>query len=186
MSILTEMRRLRSIMGLSEEVEVGNLYLTDEEVTEIMSGYLEAAIWTEEERLKDEYESNKPSDEYDDPDDYEDTTEKIVKQSNQQPSQQFQGFSVADIDPDSRIQAYVDIKKFILTVGDAAASEAIDDQGLKRLGMDIWLSRNGHGSGFFDHSYENEEILMGTARNLGGVDLYLGDDNKLYFSNGHK
>jgi hypothetical protein len=24
--------------------------------------------------------------------------------------------------------------------------------------MDIWFTRNGHGSGFFDHNYENEKI----------------------------
>ena len=48
--------------------------------------------------------------------------------------------------------------------------------------MDIWFTRNGHGSGFFDHSYENEKILMDAGHKLKGVDLYVGDDNKIYFS----
>jgi hypothetical protein len=49
--------------------------------------------------------------------------------------------------------------------------------------MDIWLTRNGHGSGFFDHSYDddNEKKLMDAARSLKEKYLYIGDDNKLHF-----
>jgi hypothetical protein len=77
----------------------------------------------------------------------------------------------------------MDIRDFISYAGDEAISEAIDDGGTFRLGMDIWLTRNGHGSGFFDHSYIFEKNLMDAAKKLKGVDLYLGDDLKLYFSN---
>jgi hypothetical protein len=48
--------------------------------------------------------------------------------------------------------------------------------------MDIWLTRNGHGTGFFDRSYDNEEDLVNAARKIKSKDLYVGDDGKLYFS----
>jgi hypothetical protein len=53
------------------------------------------------------------------------------------------------------------------------------------LGHDIWLSRNGHGAGFFDRGYDDhiEKILMDSAHKLGGVDLFINDDMKLSFSN---
>lgn len=181
MPILSEIFRIKSIMGLSEGVADGQLNLNNSEMIEILKGYLNAAIWTEEERLNDEYNTGKFSDEYDDPNDYEDDIEKTVKQTN--PQQAFQGFNASDIDADSQIQAYLDIKKFIIAAGGDAVGEAIKIGGYERLGMDIWLTRNGHGAGFFDHSYEHEQALMDAAHNLREVDLYLGDDNKLHFSN---
>lgn len=48
---------------------------------------------------------------------------------------------------------------------------------------DLWLSRNGHGSGFFDGDYEGyEDYLQELAREMGGCDAYVGDDNLIYLS----
>jgi hypothetical protein len=47
--------------------------------------------------------------------------------------------------------------------------------------MDIWFTRNGHGAGFFDHNYENEDLLINAGKNLKSKDLYVGDDGKLRF-----
>ena len=44
-------------------------------------------------------------------------------------------------------------------------------------GSDFWLSRNGHGAGFFDRGL-NE--LQEAAHVYGNVDVYVGDDGKLY------
>lgn len=135
--------------------------ISEKNLLEILKGYLEAALWTEEERLKDEYENEfNYSDEID-----------------------LGSFSVDDLDDNSKIQAYIDINRFIWDSGVDAIKEAIELNGLFKLGMDIWLTRNGHGAGFFDHGYENEESLNKSAEKLKGVDLYLGDDLKLYFSN---
>ena len=49
-------------------------------------------------------------------------------------------------------------------------------------GHDFWLSRNGHGAGFFDRG--NARFwrgLQNVARGTGMIDLYAGDDGKLYF-----
>lgn len=136
---------------INEDTSEINNGLIEEEINEILKGYLESALWTEEERLNNETH-------------YEDRE-----------------FSIEDIDSDSKINAYSDIKKFIEKAGTEAINEAITENGLFKLGMDIWLTRNGHGAGFFDYSYENEEILMKTAKSLGSKYLYIGDDGKLYF-----
>jgi hypothetical protein len=54
---------------------------------------------------------------------------------------------------------------------------------LKEAGHCLWLSRCGHGSGFFDSDKfgENErDILQEKARKLGNVDLCIGDDGIIY------
>ena len=54
---------------------------------------------------------------------------------------------------------------------------------VEAAGHDFWLSRNGHGAGFFDRG--NEAVfdrLQKAASVWGGADLYLGDDGFLYFS----
>lgn len=49
-------------------------------------------------------------------------------------------------------------------------------------GHDFWLTRNGHGAGFWDRGLgEVGERLSEAARKEGEVYLYIGDDGKLYF-----
>lgn len=50
-------------------------------------------------------------------------------------------------------------------------------------GHDFWLTRNGHGTGFWDGDYPEPQatILTDAAHAFGGVHLYVGDDGKLYF-----
>ncbi len=47
---------------------------------------------------------------------------------------------------------------------------------------DFWLTRNGHGAGFWDGDYLEGDKLTALAESYGGSDLYVGDDGKLYFS----
>jgi len=49
-------------------------------------------------------------------------------------------------------------------------------------GHDFWLSRNGHGAGFFDRGYVDGvgKKLQEAARIYGTVELYVGDDGKIY------
>ncbi len=86
---------------------------------------------------------------------------------------------------DSKIQAYIDIKSFIKLAGADAVAEAIQENGADHLGHDIWLTRNGHGAGFFDRSYQFEDALVAAARAIKSVDLYISDSGQLVFSNAH-
>ncbi len=59
------------------------------------------------------------------------------------------------------------------------------DSGLEpgRAGHDFWLTRNGHGAGFWDEGLgELGERLSRAAKAYGSVNLYLGDDDKVYGS----
>jgi hypothetical protein len=151
--------------------------LTQEDINEILKGYIECALWTEEERLEDEATYDIDDEDYQEMDE----AEKIIALKGKFDKKTFSSFIADDIDIDSKIEAYNDIKKFIKEAGDEAITEAIDENGLFQLGMDIWFTRNGHGSGFFDRNYENEKILMDAGRKLKSKDLYVGDDGKLYF-----
>lgn len=49
-------------------------------------------------------------------------------------------------------------------------------------GHDFWLTRNGHGCGFWDRILNEElgNVLTEAAKSAGGCDLYVGDNGKLY------
>jgi hypothetical protein len=53
------------------------------------------------------------------------------------------------------------------------------------LGHDFWLSRNGHGTGFWDRDLgEVGDTLHTTAKLAGECNLYVGDDGRLYAEGG--
>lgn len=50
-------------------------------------------------------------------------------------------------------------------------------------GHDFWLTRNGHGAGFWDRGFGDlGEELTRAAKVYGSSDLYVGDDGLLYVS----
>lgn len=56
----------------------------------------------------------------------------------------------------------------------------------ERAGHDFWLTRNGHGAGFWDGDWDtaaNPELgsaLTAIAKTFGEIALYLGDDGRIY------
>lgn len=61
----------------------------------------------------------------------------------------------------------------------------------ERFGHDFWLTRNGHGAGYWDReelkfgpvhgsTIEAGDALSTLAEQRGSVDLYVGDDGKVY------
>lgn len=52
---------------------------------------------------------------------------------------------------------------------------------LGHAGHDFWLTRNGHGTGFWDRGLGDlGHKLTAAAKVYGSCDIYVGDDNKLY------
>jgi hypothetical protein len=56
-----------------------------------------------------------------------------------------------------------------------------------QVAHDFWLTRNGHGAGFWDDpkywgGQKNADALSKAAEAMGGKDLYVGDDGKIYIS----
>lgn len=92
------------------------------------------------------------------------------------------GLDVSDFSEEAINKAKSDIKKFM-----AKAYELFLPEELARgnkIGHDIWLSRNGHGAGFFDGDYEESDKLQSIAEDLKEVVLEYGDDKKLHFLGG--
>ena len=54
--------------------------------------------------------------------------------------------------------------------------------GYAQLAHDFWLTRNGHGAGFWDGDYPEPLAtqLTDLAHSFGESDLYVGDDGKFY------
>ena len=49
------------------------------------------------------------------------------------------------------------------------------------VGHDLWLTRNGHGAGFWDRSdHPVVDTLTGYAHSMGEFSLYVGDDGLIY------
>ena len=51
-----------------------------------------------------------------------------------------------------------------------------------QAGHDFWLTRNGHGAGFWDGDWSApyDDTLTEASKNYGQFDTYLGDDGKIY------
>lgn len=48
-------------------------------------------------------------------------------------------------------------------------------------GHDFWLTRNGHGAGYWDRGLgELGDKLTAAAKTFGGIDLYLGEDERVH------
>lgn len=76
--------------------------------------------------------------------------------------------------------AHVDCEKFwdSCVIQGIKFDHHVDD--FSRIGNDFWLTRNFHGSGFWDGDYANGDLLTDIAQAFGETYIYLGDDDKIY------
>lgn len=93
-------------------------------------------------------------------------------------------YGVGDIHPESLREAREDCAVFqrIMNLPLWQAGTVFSRD---QLGHDFWLTRNGHGVGYWDRpelSRELREKLTKASRFFGMVDLYVGDDGLLHFS----
>jgi len=114
----------------------------------ICDGYLETAIWTEEENVPN-----------------------------------LEDKSIFDFSDDAIKQAKEEIKWFIKSSIDVA-NAIFGDASYSSIGHYLWLSKNGHGAGFFDRNYENVNILMELSHQLGEIYLEVDANDKICFSGG--
>jgi len=84
--------------------------------------------------------------------------------------------SISNIDKNSINSAKKDIATFIKLAKKQAPTE-LESYNNDDLGHNIWLSRNGHGAGFFD---DNNDTLQSIAEKLKEKLIYAGDDGKIY------
>lgn len=96
-----------------------------------------------------------------------------------------ENYDADDFADEALDSAEKDVRKFIASVMEKHP-EVFEEFSLGDIGHDLWLTRVGHGAGFWDGDYDNEELKLGDylteeSKKLGHVDVYVGDDNKLYF-----
>lgn len=103
-----------------------------------------------------------------------------------------QEFSIHDFDSGTLQRAVADCDAFRAKADDiiSAAIETglvkcgpdFDEYG--RAAHDFWLTRNGHGAGFWDGDWPEPMAsqLTEIAKGFGVCEIYIGDNGKLYFS----
>lgn len=82
-------------------------------------------------------------------------------------------YDVGDIADETRWQMIADCADFQTRFG-----HLYDDS--EQAGHDFWLSRNGHGTGFFDRDTEHADELQAAAESYGEFNLYVGDDGEIH------
>lgn len=85
-------------------------------------------------------------------------------------------YSAADIAPETLRRMIADCAKFQRENGNLIGLRE------ERAGHDFWLTRNGHGAGFWDGDWPEPAatILTRLAEKFGEVNLYVGDDKKIH------
>lgn len=92
-------------------------------------------------------------------------------------------YTVADIDDAALETMYEDCREFISYDFDVLGSLPSRTYGAGQAGHDFWLTRNGHGAGFWDRGLGDiGDVLTKHAKAYGSQDLYVGDDGFLYVS----
>lgn len=88
-------------------------------------------------------------------------------------------YTIEDIAPESLTKMLADCDAFEAANDDLLALAGTREQN----GHDFWLTRNGHGAGFWDRGYLIVgEQLSDACKAYGNVDLYVGDDGLIYCS----
>lgn len=96
-------------------------------------------------------------------------------------------YAVSDFAPAALADAHETCEDFQeATAADLAAAYAIPAHGgytPAMAGFDFWLSRNGHGAGFYDRGMKAlGDKLHAAAKVYSGIDLYVADDGSLHFT----
>lgn len=89
-----------------------------------------------------------------------------------------QNYDLDDIANETLAKAERDWKAFKKQAG--TLLEGLD---LETAAHDFWLTRNGHGAGFWDGDRYEKEVgkkLTAISQKFGGITLYIGDDGKIY------
>ena len=94
----------------------------------------------------------------------------------------------AALAPESLAKIREDCQSFLEQAGDLIIGKCTRSGGwftdLECAGHDFWLTRNGHGAGFWDGDWpETGERLTELAKAFGSSDTYAGDDGMVYLVN---
>jgi len=84
--------------------------------------------------------------------------------------------SIEEVSSNLKIDAYKDVKEFLRQAGNL-----VDGIEPSQIGHDLWLTRQGHGAGFWDRGLgEVGDKLSDIAKGMGEKSVYIGDDGEIY------
>lgn len=86
-------------------------------------------------------------------------------------------YTIYDINQEDVQEAAADLKSFTEKIDGLVTNHDPD-----RVAHDFWLTRNGHGAGFWDGDYVNGDKLTEIAKSFGEITPYIGDDGMIYMS----
>ncbi|MBN9314221.1 MAG: hypothetical protein J0I99_00625 [Devosia sp.] len=97
-------------------------------------------------------------------------------------------YELDDLHPDVIAEAIADCQAFLAKCGTALCDGVLvrkpsSGSGPEEVaGHDFWLTRNGHGAGFWDGDWAGPlgDMLTKIAKGFGEVSLYVGDDGRIY------
>ncbi len=91
-------------------------------------------------------------------------------------------YGVYDISPETLGRMVADCDKFRLEQAELLEQACeVEGYDVARAGHDFWLTRCGHGVGFWDRDLEEVgDKLTEACDKFGNVDLYVGDDGLIY------
>ena len=87
----------------------------------------------------------------------------------------------AELAPETIAQFKSECARF-RAINTALLDQATEHQSETRQAHDFWLTRNGHGAGFWDGDYPEElgDALTVASKAFGTCDLYIGDNGLIY------
>jgi hypothetical protein len=92
------------------------------------------------------------------------------------------GYVASDIAPDSRASMAEDVRAFVSGC-EEARPDVFAGIAPEQIGHDFWLTRNGHGAGFWDRGLgERGQWLTDMAKPYGEAILYVGDDGRVHYA----
>jgi hypothetical protein len=87
-------------------------------------------------------------------------------------------FGVGDCSASLLAEALEDVADFVESNAALLDASGLSDE---QIGHDFWLTRNGHGAGFWDRGLGAVgEALSAACKPYGEVDMYAGDDGWVY------
>lgn len=87
-------------------------------------------------------------------------------------------YTIHDISEETLKKMIADCVEFQKDYSETLADAGSDGQN----GHDFWLTRNGHGTGFWDRDYDQQvvDVLRKGCIHVGEYNLYIGDDGMIH------
>lgn len=92
-------------------------------------------------------------------------------------------YQADDLAPETLAAMTDDCRRFLAECGQLIVGKSVGESkysDMELVGHDFWLTRNGHGAGFWDGDWETGDELTAACKGFPEVCLYVGDDGKIY------